>query len=230
MRKILSQFELDALKKFDAPTISNAIESFKVRPQSEGFMSSQVKCMFPDMPPIAGYAVTARIRADKPSGEGRTYLSREEWWDYIETIAEPRIPVIEDLDEPKGLGAFWGEVQANIHKALGCAGCITDGAVRDLPPVKELGFHFFAGCVSVSHAYANLVEIGTSVTVGGLTVNPGDLLFGDMHGVVVIPPQVAGDLAREALAIMKWEEPILSLCKSKDFEKAKLRELINRKK
>ena len=227
---LLIKAELDALKKFDAPTISNAIESFKIRPQSEGFMSPQIKCMFPDMPPLAGYAVTAKIHADKPAGIGRTYLSRDEWWDYIESIAEPRVLVIEDLDEPKGLGAFWGEVQANIHKALGCAGCITDGAVRDLPPVKELGFHFFAGCVSVSHAYANLVEIGTTVTVGGLTVKPGDLLFGDMHGVVQIPLDIAGEVASAAEAIMKWEEPILKHCKSKKFNKETLKNLVNRSK
>ncbi len=230
MHKILTPAELDALKKYDAPTISNAIESFKVRPQSEGFMSSQVRCMFPDMPPMAGYAVTAKIHADKPAGEGRAYLSRDEWWDYIETISLPRVLVIEDLDEPKGLGAFWGEVQAHIHKALGCVGCVTDGAVRDLPPVRGLGFHFFAGCVSVSHAYANLVEIGTPVTVGGLRVQPGDLLFGDMHGVVQIPLDIARDAAAAAEAIVKWEEPILKLCTSQEFNKKDLLNLVNRKK
>ena len=217
MNALLSKEELKKLQKYDAPTISNAIERFKVRPQNKGFMSSEIKCVFPEMPPMVGYAVTAKMRADNPAGKNRDYIARTDWWKYIHTIPEPRVIVIQDLDEPKAVGSFWGEVQGNIHKSLGCVGVITDGGVRDLPPVRELGFHFFAGAVIVSHAYANLVEIGTPVTVAGLTVQPGDLLFGDMHGITQIPEEAAEGLAEKAEEVIRSEKPLLDYCKSPDF-------------
>lgn len=229
MNQILSKEELRKLQKYDAPTISNAIERFKLRPQNEGFMSSEIKCIFPEMPPMVGYAVTAKMRADNPAGKNRDYVARTDWWKFIQTIPEPRVIVIQDLDDPKAVGSFWGEVQGNIHKALGCVGVITDGGVRDLPPVQELGFHFFASAVIVSHAYANLVEIGTPVSVAGLTVKPGELLFGDMHGITQIPEEAAGDLADTAEKVIQSEKPLLDYCKSSDFSLDGLIDFVSRR-
>ena len=93
--------------------------------------------------------------------------------------------VVEDLDDPPGLGSFWGEVNGNLHRALGCVGVVTNGGVRDLEEVQALRFHFFAQHISVSHAYVHIVEAGTPVRVGGSSVRPGDLLHGDRHG---LPP------------------------------------------
>ena len=99
----------------------------------------------------------------------------------------PRVVVMHDVDEPRGQGAYWGEVQANIHRALGCLGVVTDGTVRDLPEAEAVGFQFFSAHVSVSHAYVHMVDFGIPVKVGGLVDPPGDLLHGDQHGVVVVP-------------------------------------------
>lgn len=228
MKTILSETELRELHKFDAPTISNAIEPFNVRPQDKGFMSPEVKCIFPEFPPLVGYAVTAKIRATRQTDKQTNYISRKNWWEFIQTIPKPRVVVIQDLDEPKAIGSYWGEVNANIHKALGCVGVVTDGGVRDLPPVRELGFHFFASAVIVSHAYVNLVEIGTSVVVGGLSVQSGDLLFGDMHGVINIPHEIAKDIAESARKVMKMEHPIIEYCKSPNFTIEGLNEVFNR--
>lgn len=228
MKSVLSETELKELQKFDAPTISNAIEPFNIRSRDKGFMSPEVKCIFPEFPPLVGYAVTAKIRATQQTGKPTNYISRKDWWEFIRTIPKPRVVVIQDLDEPKAIGSYWGEVNANVHKALGCVGVVTDGGVRDLPPVRELGFHFFAGAVIVSHAYVNLVEIGTPVVVGGLSVKPGDLLFGDMHGVINIPHEISKDVAESARKIMEWERPIIEYCKSPNFTIEGLNEVFNR--
>jgi regulator of RNase E activity RraA len=108
-------------------------------------------------------------------------------------------------------------VQANLHKALGCVAAVTDGAVRDLDEVQELGFHFFSSCVSVTHAYVHLVDVSIPVKVGGLTVKPGDLIMGDKHGVLSIPPEIARDLPQAAKMIEDWEKNVISYCKSDDF-------------
>ncbi len=129
----------------------------------------------------------------------------------------PRVAVIQDLDDPP-VGAFWGEVQSNIHKALGCLGCVTNGGVRDLREVEPLGFQYFAGSVMVSHAYVHMVDFGTPVTIGGLEIKPGDLIHADLHGVQVIPEEIARAIPDAAEKIIAKERTIISLCQSPAFE------------
>ncbi|HLF04384.1 MAG TPA: RraA family protein [Dehalococcoidia bacterium] len=221
MYKTVSQRTLDALGKIDGPSICNAIEGFNVRPKNQGFMLPEIQSVFRDMPPVVGYAVTGVIAANQ--AEGRT-VSREQWWDLIMSVPEPRIIVLHDIDNPP-LGAYWGEVQANIHKALGALGVVTDGTVRDLDEVRSLGFQFFAKQVSVSHAYVHLVDIGIPVTVGGLTVRTGDLLHADKHGVSHIPVDIADRIPGMVKTIAEYERKTIDLCQSPDFTLEKLKEV-----
>jgi regulator of RNase E activity RraA len=183
-------------------------------------MLPEIKCVFPELGPMIGYAITAVISADSPEGHR---VQPVEWWNEMVKIPEPRIVVIRDLDRPV-IGSFWGEVNANIHKALGCVGAVTDGSVRDLEEVRKTGFHFFSSCVSVSHAYVHLVEVGVPIKVGGLTVKPGDLIFGDQHGVLSIPQEIAKDVSQAAQLVEDWERPVIDTCKSKPFSIEKLKE------
>jgi len=216
----LSAEELEAIRKWPTCAISNAIELFDIRPRNKGFMLPIIKCLYPDLGPMIGYAVTGVVTAD--SSEGRR-VQAPDWWKEIIKVPEPRVAVIHDTDRPV-LGSFWGEVNANIHKALGCVGAVTDGSVRDMTEVKEAGFHFFASCVSVSHAYVHLVDIGVPVTVGGLVVKPADLIMGDLHGVLSIPLEIAKDIPMAAKLVEDWERPIINLCKSKTFTVEGLKE------
>ncbi len=176
-------------------------------------MLPEIKCVFPEFGAMIGYAVTAVISADSP--EGRR-IQPSDWWEMILKIPEPRVVVIHDIDHPV-VGSFWGEVNANIHRALGCVGTVTDSSVRDLDEVREMGFHFFSSCVTVSHAYVHLVEIGIPVKVGGLVVKPGDLILGDKHGVISIPLEIARDVPKAAQVVEEWERPVINYCKSKGF-------------
>jgi regulator of RNase E activity RraA len=218
---------IDALRKISSPSVANAIETFNVRPRSQGFMSSEIKTLFPELGPMVGYAVTAVIRAEPPPLQGHR-ASTFEWWDFVQTIPAPRIIVVHDLDEPRGQGAQWGEVQANIHKALGCVGTITDGSVRDLDEVRALGFQFAAAHVSVSHAYIHMVDFGLPVKVGGLWVKPGDLLHADHHGVVSIPADVAARVPEAVAKVEADERQIIGLCQAKDFSAERLKALFQK--
>jgi regulator of RNase E activity RraA len=202
---------LDELRKISSPTIANAIEVFNVRPRNAGFVASEVVCRFPRLGAMVGYAVTALIRAEPAPLEGHR-AAESAWWDHVASRPAPRVVVMHDIDEPRGVGAYWGEVQANIHKALGCLGVVTDGTVRDLPEAEALGFHFFSAHVSVSHAYVHMVDFGLPVKVGGLVVQPGDLLHGDQHGVVVIPPDIAPRIPEAAARIEARERTMIGVC------------------
>jgi 4-hydroxy-4-methyl-2-oxoglutarate aldolase len=221
----LSEDELEALRRWPTPAISNAIETFNVRSRNTGFMGPEIVCRFPDLRPIVGYAVTCKIRASIPPGDDPEAIPAPVWWEHIESIPAPRIVVIQDMDQ-QPRGSFWGEVNANIHKALGCVGLVTDGGVRDLDEVRELGFQFLAKDVLVSHAYVHIVEVGNAVTVGGLTVNPGDLLHADQHGAMHIPHDIAAKVADAAQAVEDRERVIINYAKSAEFNRKGLEELM----
>jgi 4-hydroxy-4-methyl-2-oxoglutarate aldolase len=217
---------LEELCRLDTCTVSNAIETFKVRLRNIGFADSSIHCIFPQLPPIVGYAVTARIRSSVPPMEGHKYVDRTDWWNYLVTFPAPRIVVFEDIDSKPGLGAFVGEVHANIFLALGCSGLVTNGAVRDIGEVERTGFQFFAGNVAVSHAYAHIFEFGSAVEVGGLKVHPGDLLHGDRHGVLAIPNEVAARIPGVAADLLEKERRVIGFCRAPGFSLERLREAI----
>jgi regulator of RNase E activity RraA len=202
---------LDELRKISSPTIANAIETFNVKPRSAGFVGPEIVCRFPRLGVMLGYAVPALIRAEPAPVDGHR-AGESAWWDHVAASPGPRVVVMHDVDEPRGQGAYWGEVQANIHKALGCVGVVTDGTVRDLPEAEALGFHFFSSHVTVSHAYVHMVDFGLPVKVGGLWVRPGELLHGDQHGVVVVPPEIAAQIPEAAAKIEARERKMIAVC------------------
>jgi len=220
MTDYLTKEELEGLRRWPTCGISNAIELFNIRQRNEGFMLPEIKCVFPELGSMIGYAVTAVITAD--SSEGRR-IQPPDWWEQIQKIPGPKVVVIHDIDQPV-VGSFWGEVNSNIYKALGCVGTVTDGSVRDLNEVKELGFHFFSSCISVSHAYVHLVEVSIPVKVGGLVVKPGDLIMGDQHGVLSIPLEIARDVPKASELVEDWERRVINFCKSKEFSLGGLKE------
>jgi len=214
---------LDALQRLDTCSVSNAIEKFEVRLRNTGFADARIHCIFEDFPPMVGYAATARLRSGDPPISGRFYHDRTDWWNSILEVPAPRVVVLEDMDKPPGLGAFLGDMHAAILRALGCVGYVTDGAVRELPRVKELGLHLFAGNVAVSHAYAHIFDFGSKVKVGGLEVSPGDLLHGDRHGLLTVPKGIAPEIPAVAAQMQEAEAKVIELCRSPQFSIDKLR-------
>ena len=223
MSVALTPEELEALRRLDACTLANAIETFHERLRNEGFMDNSIHCLFPRLQPMLGYAATIKIRGSAPPIADGNYPERTDWWDYVETLPTPRVIVVEDTSTRPGLGSFVGAVHMNILRALHCVGVITNGSVRDIPAAESAGFHFFAGSVTVSHAYIHMIEIGKPVQVGGLKIQPGDLLHGDLHGVQCIPPDIAGQVPAVAARIIAKEQAIIALCRSPEFSLEKLR-------
>ncbi|MGA9885283.1 MAG: RraA family protein [Candidatus Acidiferrales bacterium] len=225
----LTAAQLEQFRRWSTCIVASAIETFQVRLPNTGFADSSIRCIFPDQPPVIGYAATARIRTSNPPMEQHThfdYYDRSDWWQNILSIPAPRLVVIEDVDDPAGLGAFIGEVHANILLSLGCAAVVTNGAVRDLTDVHHTEFQMFAGNVSVSHAYAHLFDFGSSVEIGGLNVKPGDLIHADLHGVQTVPLEVAAKVPDAARQVRQRRNQLLALRRSGDFTLEKLRQTI----
>jgi len=206
--------DLAALRALSTPTVSNAIEAFDVRPRNSGFMHSGIRCMFPELGVMVGYAATLRFAASAPPARPASrYLS----WKHSQTLPAPRIVVAQDMDPTPGVGAFFGEVMATIHGRLGCVGAITNGCVRDLDEARGLGFHFFASGACVSHAYVHQIDYGGPVEIGGVVVRDGDLIHGDKHGVLLVPKELVREIPAMAARQIEREKVLLDICRSPDF-------------
>src|SRR5256886_10037536 len=162
MSSVPTQKELEFLRSIDTPTVCNLIEIVAPERRGSGYTVKHLHCPFPELPPIVGFARTVTFKAkDKvPLGEAGYMQKRLDYLDYVGDAPQPCIMIMEDLDgEHAGYGAFWGEVQSNVHKALGALGVVTSGSIRDIPMIPE-GFQMLAGSTGPSHAYVHVVEVG----------------------------------------------------------------------
>jgi regulator of RNase E activity RraA len=210
---MISDKQFAFLRSIDTPTVCNLIEIVAPERRGAGYTVTHLHCPFPDLPPMVGFAKTVTIRArDKVSGP--SYMAkRMDYLDYVAAVPHPSVVVIEDKDEPAGYGAFWGEVQTNVHKALGCLGTVTNGSVRDIPAVA-LDFQMLAGSIVPSHAYVHVVEFGIPVTIHGMATKSGDLIHADRHGAVVVPVDQIDAMQTALDGLLKQEANIIAAARA----------------
>ena len=216
----------EVLRRYDTPTVCNAIEVFDIRPRNEGWMDQRIKSLFPKMPPIVGYATTATFRSGEPAEESDVYSAiAKQGESFVENVPTPRIVVFQDLDDPIR-GATFGEVMCSTYQAFGCVGLITSGAARDLDQVERIGFSCFASGVSPSHSYCRVLEVDQSVKVGGVEVHPGDVIHADCNGVTTIPKELVPEIALGCEKLVEAENVVIDYVRqakplnAKDFAAA----------
>ena len=201
----LTQAHLDKLAKYDTPTICNMIELFDGLPRNRGYMDGRIKCNFPELPPMVGYACTAAFRSDAPPVGGDAYGSLDKQLTQFEALPGPAVVVFQDLDDP-AVAATFGEVMCSTYQGYGSTGLITSGAGRDLDQVRAIKYPVFTDGPACAHGYCHMRHLGLPVRVGGMTIQQGDLLHGDTNGVTRIPVEIVPamlDIADEFVASEK---------------------------
>ena len=221
MSSISSQ-NLERIAQWDTPTICNALEIINPERRGYGYTIKPLSCLSPSLKPVVGYARTAKIRATAPSTQA---VDRLAYYEYVATHPGPTMIVIEDIDPSPGYGAFWGEVQTNVHKGLGSVGCITNGSYRDITDSAD-GFQLLGGMVSPSHAHVHLVDINCQVSVHGMEVTHGDIVHADQHGAVIIPEASVQKIPEAVDLIARRESIILEAARAPDFDFEKLKAAI----
>jgi regulator of RNase E activity RraA len=221
--------DLAKLAEYDTPTMCNALEALDQRWRTTGFTTRSMICQFPDLKPIVGYARTARIASTEPSKltGAAAKKARLEYYQYVESGGpQPSVCVLQDLDGDRaGFGAFWGEVQSNIHKGLGCLGVITDGSIRDTHVWAD-GFQALSGSVAPSHAWVHAVDFGTEANVFGMRTKSGDIIHADRHGAVIVPPEAVREIPAMIDTLVRREAVLIGAAKKKGFNFAKLAKAI----
>jgi len=200
MDRILTHADLLELKRWNTPTIYNGWEQItKHNSASDGFNLEPVNDYMPQMGPMVGYAVTVVIEPGNPEHPRSNPDGWAQYREYMASVPGPKIVVVQDLDKPIMYGAFWGEVNSNIHKSLGCVGTITDGGIRDTDEMNNAGFKALARGLCVGHAHSFPVRWNCPVTVFAREILPGQLIHADKHGFLVIPDEDQDQLLDAAL-------------------------------
>src|SRR5438874_4923058 len=208
--------QIEFLRSIDTPTVCNLVEAVAPERRGFGYTVKHLHCPFPELPPIVGFAKTVTFKAKDavPLGEANYMQKRLDYLDYVAATPRPSVMVMEDLDgEHAGYGAFWGEVQSNVHKALGCLGVITNGSVRDIPMIAS-GFQMLAGSIVPSHAFVHVVDFGIDVNVHGMATKSGDLIHADRHGAIVVPVDQIDAMKTALEGLSAREAKIIAAAKS----------------
>jgi regulator of RNase E activity RraA len=210
---------LDELRKIDTPTVCNALEMIHPERRAFGYTTEHLYCHFPKAEPIVGFAKTATVRSLMPSGKDQeqTVADRVSYYRYIADGDFPKVCVMQDLDGLNaGHGAFWGQFNSNIHRALNCKGVITDGAVRDLNYIPA-NFQLLAKNIKPSHGYIHIVDFGNQVNVCSMVVVNNDLVHADLHGAVCFPFDLATRVIQAAREFVESERPIIEACQKEQI-------------
>ena len=217
--------DLEILKKWDTPTICNGLELVVPERRAVGFTVEPMFAADRKLPPIVGLARTGLVRArEEPRGP---IPAREDWYDYVAAKGFPTIAVIQDIDDRPGYGAFWGEVQTTVHKALGVLGCVTNGSFRDLDMLAP-GFQIVGGRIGPSHAHIHMVQMNCDTNIFGMLVRHDDVVHADFHGAVVIPAEAVKKLPAAIDLVSRREKVILDLATSPGFTSQKMREALRK--
>jgi len=224
--KLIDNKLLTLLRSVDTPTVCNAIEVAQKKRGFSQFTRSTMICSDPKTSPMVGFAKTAKIAALNPSSEPQQTIKdrRMAYYRYMSEDPQPSVTVIEDIDYPNCVGAYWGEINTTVHKGFGISGALTNGVVRDLGDLPD-NFPVVAGSIGPSHGFVHIREIDTAVSIFGLQIAPGNLIHADRHGAVVVPDEVIADLHEAIQTLFAAEQIILEPARKtgfdfEDFERA----------
>ena len=215
---------VDYLRGVDTPTLSNAIETLRLRPQNAGFAPLEVSCLFPEFGRMVGYAVTAKVET-----MAATTIDRKIFLSLYEAVMnspKPAVVAFQEIGPHGDYAAHCGEVMATIFQRLGAVGLVSDCAVRDIPEVRALRFHYFARGRVASHAYFHIVRVGVPIQVSGLVIHPNDLLHGDENGLMVVPKDGLEKLPAAVEAVRARERELMEFVRGPEFNFEGLRERI----
>ncbi len=213
---------IEFLRTVDSPTLANAVETLHLQPRDKGFTPLQVRCLFPELGRLCGYAITAQVETvtQLHPTEERTFL---ELFQAVADSPKPAVVAFQEIGGHADYSAHSGEIMATAFSRLGAVGLVTDGGVRDVPEVRNLKFHYFARGSVVSHAHFKIVRVGVPIQILGVEIKPGDLLHGDENGVMTVPAAALDGVEAAVEQVRARERRLLDFMRSPDFTVAKLK-------
>jgi 4-hydroxy-4-methyl-2-oxoglutarate aldolase len=225
---------IEKLEQVDTPTISNVVATY---PRSDNCMKlydawygswytdQTIKCIYPDLGPRVGYVCTVVFceKSEKYTGMNRWVLP-----EHIDASKKPVVLVAEQQFPPElahRVGLF-GEIMTTQYKALGVIGVITNGPMRDIDAIKPMNFQYYATGVTPGHGDFIVKAVNVPVTVGGMTVMPGDMVHMDQHGAVKFPASKLMEVLDRAKELLEVESTRIKIYKDPGFTLKKWKESV----
>jgi 4-hydroxy-4-methyl-2-oxoglutarate aldolase len=226
MARVLTPDQLEALRKIDTATMTNAIDHLNVRPPTAGFASLELQCLMPELPPMVGYAVTATGDSSSPAIPGRKSQDRA-LYEAIRDSPKPAIVVFQNIGTDRIRSNQFGDIMVTTFNRMGAVGAVTDGGIRDLAGMRRRapGFQMFAAGAVPSAGVSIVVEVGITVSICGLTIRPGELLHGDANGLITVPDDIADEVAAEGERVLEKEQKKVEFIMSDEFSLERLAEI-----
>lgn len=214
-RATMTDEHLAFLRSVDSPTIANAVETFNVRDRTEGFIGGQISCLFPDRDAMVGYALTVTV-----GNEPGPVAQRDGYWQMwraLEQMPKPSVLVMQDVSGKPNRCAYAGEVMATLAQRLGAVGLVTDGGYRDIHEVHALGLHYYAAYHVVSHGNFSVIDVGVPIELDGQRIETGDILHGDINGIVIVPAETLDGMSAAVAEIRDRERRVMDFIKGDSF-------------
>jgi 4-hydroxy-4-methyl-2-oxoglutarate aldolase len=227
MTNQIGKHELDFLKKYSTTQLESAIALFKLRARNEGVTLPGLQQRFPGFGRLVGYAVTCTFSTDADDARGRR--ENVDYWNYLHHVAGPKVVIAVDASAQAASGSTFGKLNANIHRALGCHGVITNGGVRDIDEFQKLGLHVFSSHLTTRHGNPHFISFGEPVSLHGATFKTGEVVCADEHGVISIPQDALPHIEDAVAEIERRLSPVIAYCQSSGFDPPGLNEVINKR-
>jgi regulator of RNase E activity RraA len=217
-QKSITPETLNALRRFDSATTSNAVEHFKVRDQVTGYASMELRSQFPDYETMVGYAVTCT--GDTTANNDDRPRRLGDLLDHLRAAPKPAVLVIQYQGSDRLRSCFIGDMMAKAMHKLGVVGIVTDGGFRDKKGIKRHApnLQVFSPGTVVSRGHGAFLDFGIPVSVCGLEIEAGDLLHGDANGLLTIPRAIAADVVDRANDVVEQERKYFELLDRDDFQ------------
>lgn len=217
MTRILTPDQIEALRKVDTATVTNAMEYFDVRPPTAGFASLELKCMNPELPPMVGYAVTCIGDSSTPKMDRKS--QDRALYEALRDSPKPAVVVFQNIGVDRLRSNQFGDIMVTTFNRLGAVGAVTDGGIRDLSGMRRRapGFQMFAAGMVPSAGVSIAVQVGLTVSICGLSISPGELLHGDENGLITIPDEIADEVAAQGQEVLRKEQAKVEFIMSDAF-------------
>ena len=211
---------LDALTMFDTPTIANAMDSLQIKGRQ--FSGSSIRAVTAGGKAICGVAITATMKEQW----GGNYSHVEPWMCFLEEIEKETLPVVailKDESEIVGRDAMIGEGMSLAMRSVGAHAALCDGVIRDISAIREINFPVWANGLVADRGNIRFHQYQVPVNVGGMKVNPGDLIHMDENGAMVLPSDRVDEILASAADVNRNEAILFQLLNSTDFRVSQLR-------
>jgi regulator of RNase E activity RraA len=216
---------IEGLRDFDTALIANTLDHIDPTPAHEFYMAGSIQSVTPTLGPTVGIAVVCELDSSSPNGQSNV----DDFYRHLEEMRKMSIPpiwVVKTTGERPDHECVLGDGMAKSLYSVGCFGAVTDGGVRDVKGLLSVPFAAYCKGTTIHHCALRFKAMKEPVTLGGISVAPGDIIHADAEGVIKIPKGSLPKLISSAVQMRAFEHAAHIILRRTDIEPAAKRRMV----